>query len=189
MKKTTMLAIVVAAVATAQNPQTKPDGAEWSVAVCLFDNAGVAQAVRYRAQRLATQMFAGVGVNVNWCASRRSQDSNKQSIAIDLETRTPKNLLPGALAYARPYEGAHIVVFMDRLSSANDPVAMLGHVLVHEITHILQRSNRHSDSGVMKASWGSAEYRQMRTSSLAFTEGDVMMIRNGLNSRVGGLVY
>src|SRR5712692_6729361 len=38
----------------------------------------------------------------------------------------------------------------------------LGHVLAHEITHMLQYTALHSDSGVMKAHWDGPELSQMK---------------------------
>ena len=61
------------------------------------------------------------------------------------------------LAYALPYEGTHIVILFDRVRKMqpNYVPAVLAHVLVHEVTHILQGIQRHSESGVMKAHWDS----------------------------------
>ena len=61
--------------------------------------------------------------------------------------------------------------------------ALLGHVLAHEITHVLQGINRHSDGGVMKAEWDAADFEQMRSRTLPFTETDVILIERGLIAR------
>jgi hypothetical protein len=61
---------------------------------------------------------------------------------------------PDALACAMPYKGSRIVLFPDRIASAaepEEPRLLLAHVLVHEVTHILQGLTYHSKSGVMKA--------------------------------------
>jgi hypothetical protein len=60
---------------------------------------------------------------------------------------------------------------------------LLAHVLVHEITHLIQGINRHSDRGVMKARWDEDDYEQMRSRRLAFTEYDIRLIRLGLEVR------
>ena len=36
--------------------------------------------------------------------------------------------------------------------------ALLGHVLAHEIAHLLEGTDLHSDSGIMKARWNSSDY-------------------------------
>jgi hypothetical protein len=61
--------------------------------------------------------------------------------------------------------------------------ALLAHVLVHEITHILQGVDRHSETGVMKARWTTADYVQIRAQPLPFTDWDIDLIQEGLASR------
>ena len=60
---------------------------------------------------------------------------------------------------------------------------MLFRSLVHEITHVLQGIDRHSDSGVMKALWTAQDYFQMRVEALPFAPEDVELIHLGLASR------
>jgi len=61
--------------------------------------------------------------------------------------------------------------------------ALLAHVLVHEITHVLEGVDRHSETGVMKALWTEADYVQMRAKPLPFTDWDIQLIHKGLESR------
>jgi len=85
-----------------------------------------------------------------------------------------------------PFEGKHIVVFWDRVRHKVSPAQapfLLAHVLVHEITHILQGVDWHSETGVMKAAWDADEIREMMRRPLGFTELDVNLIRRGLEAR------
>ena len=62
-------------------------------------------------------------------------------IHIELAEHTPDKLMPGALAYALPYEGVHIRVFLDRVEKsvgANGLPCVLAHVLHTRLGHILQ---------------------------------------------------
>ena len=61
-----------------------------------------------------------------------------------------------------------------------EPV-LLGHAMVHEMTHLLQGIARHSATGVMKAHWDSGDYLEMKRHLLAFTPEDIQMIRNAEN--------
>jgi hypothetical protein len=56
-------------------------------------------------------------------------------------------------------------------------------VLAHEIGHVLQGIERHSETGVMMAKWTSEDYKQMVVKPLAFTEEDVILIHNGMEGR------
>jgi hypothetical protein len=142
-----------------------------------------------QAEALASEMFAGVGVTIDW---RRGQPSQSQSlvenpIVVEMVTDTPRQVKPGALAFARPYEGVHIDVFYDRVRAATEPELtpnVLAHVLVHEITHILEGTCRHSETGIMKARWTHQDYMEMGQKPLSFTEEDVRLIRFGVAKRV-----
>jgi hypothetical protein len=57
---------------------------------------------------------------------------------------------------------------------------LLAHVLVHEITHVLQGVVRHSGTGVMRAHWDAREYLDMAFSPLEFTGADAELIQSGL---------
>jgi hypothetical protein len=91
------------------------------------------------------------------------------------------------MAFALPKERVHITVFWDRVQHAKSFVStsvLLAHVLVHEITHILQGIGRHSDSGVMKARWTGEDYEAMVRKPLPFTSDDIELIRRGAAARV-----
>ena len=172
----TLMAAMVAVAAEPSQPQQK-------LTVYLRDNAGVPLPVRASALELAEKMFATIGVRLDWRSGEPPRTSSAQPIFVELVTPTPTNLMPGALAYALPYEGVHIRVFYDRIWSKAVPslrAMLLAHVLVHEITHVLQGIDRHSDSGVMKALWTAQDYFQMRVEALPFNPEDVELIHLGL---------
>ncbi len=140
------------------------------------------------AEDLAAKMFADAGVQIDYRIGRPSGPQLDQArvIIILLATHTPEKLRPGALAFAHPFEGIHITVFWDRVQKATGPgltPKLLAHVLVHEITHIVQGVDRHSDSGVMKARWTDKDYLHMRWKPLPFTPEDVQLMRIGLAKR------
>jgi hypothetical protein len=153
------------------------------VAVCLVDHGQTA--VRFQATARAAKMYSAIGVMLDWQSTSRACQA-AGVIHIELTDSTPANLMPGALAYALPYEGIHIRVFYDRLQHTVPESALpflLAHVLVHEIGHILQGVARHSPTGVMKAHWTPADYRVMEMSHLPFTDDDLTYIQDGLQAR------
>jgi hypothetical protein len=90
-------------------------------------------------QRLASKMFADIGIQTEW--PQRGDCLRNGAIVITLLYETPAAQYPGAYAYAMPYEGVDIMVFWDRIQHKVPPgraPILLAHVLVHEITHILQ---------------------------------------------------
>jgi predicted metalloendopeptidase len=76
------------------------------------------------------------------------------------------------------------VVFFDRVKkNPGDVWCILGHVIAHEVTHILQGVPRHSESGVMKAHWTVEDYQRMAWEPLRFTDYDLQLIQSGLGRR------
>jgi hypothetical protein len=153
--------------------------AERSITVCTEFSTGVEWATRSR--WIASEMFANIGVTVDWRHDFKLCPSD--AIRISVGVNTPGTLLPGALADALPYEGTHIRVFYDRIvekHAKREVPSVMAHVLVHEITHILQAINRHSESGVMKATWGPRDFREMSFKPLGFAPEDIDLIYRGL---------
>jgi hypothetical protein len=158
------------------------------VTVYVQGIAAVPATTLWRAQSLANEIFGAVGVKIDW---RRGEPSSSQSrrdraIVVEMTTETPRLRLPGALAFALPYEGVHINVFYDRVQALTGPELtpnVLAHVLVHEITHILQGTCRHSDTGIMNARWTRTDYMEMGQKPLSFAEEDVRLIKTGLAER------
>jgi hypothetical protein len=166
--------------------QIGPDGQK--VVVCMEESGPAA--VRYRAIAMSTKMYAAIGVRLDWEQSPRAC-KGAEAIHIELADRTPEKLMPGALAYALPFEGIHIRVFFDRVQKSVGPNALpclLAHVLGHEIGHILQGSVRHAETGVMKARWTVDDFQQMTFRSLPFTEDDTTLILRGLEVRSARLL-
>jgi hypothetical protein len=139
-----------------------------------------------RAQAIASEIFIAVGVRLNWQTGQPKPHEMKQAIIIEITSNTPESFHERTLAYAKAFEGVHIRVFYDRLQriveSSLLPV-LLGHVLVHEITHILERTNNHSPEGIMKARWTTKDFLQMSPRRLCFDPSDVKLIQLGLADR------
>ena len=177
MRFGTMMAMTIAAGLTVQAGQVKQ-----RLTVYVRNSANVSDDVKVQAENLAASMFDSIGVQIDWrCGEPRS--SSEQALAIQLATDTPKDEKPGALAYAKPYEGVHIVVFWDRIDFGAAPTRLLAHIMVHEITHILEGVSRHSETGIMKAQWTDEDHRAMLVQPLRFAPVDVDLIHRGLAAR------
>jgi hypothetical protein len=165
---------------------------EETVSVYLSNTAIVPSKVMFVSQNLAARMFVSAGVRIVWRIGVPADlgPGRDRAIVIRIAEHTPANYLPGAMAFARPYQGEQITVFYDRLKQAVVPFTLptlLAHVMVHEITHILQGIKRHSESGVMKPHWDGGDYMAMVKKALPFTKVDVELIHRGLVARAGAL--
>ena len=141
------------------------------------------------AEKIASKMFAEIGVAIEW-SGRDDCHLKGGAIVVTLSYAIDPRKQPGAYAFARPYEGTHIVIFWDRIQHKlprSGASILLAHVLAHEITHILQIDTRHSETGVMKAAWSDDDLFQMVKRPLRFTERDVQLIHLGMVGRRASL--
>jgi hypothetical protein len=174
-----MMAWIAGTAAHAGEPQTK-------LTVYVRDKASVNPWVCVMAEELAGEMFTEIGISVEWGKGKPAGHTSQPPIFIELVTGTPAKLMPGALAYAMPYDGAPIRVFYDRIDHLPNRGRVLAHVMVHEITHVLQRICRHSGAGIMKAQWTFWDFREMAFKPLPFNTEDVELIHLGLAARMAG---
>jgi hypothetical protein len=117
-----------------------------------------------------------IGVRIEGHSNRRNCRSASSAIEISLSYDRPWNQFGKALACSLLWEATHILVFYDHLKHLAEPTQMsdlIAHVLVHEITHILQGIDRHSEAGIIKSKWTLADFRAMASEPLPFTLLDV----------------
>ena len=173
---------ITATLAMAAVVGTTALAAEQRITVCM--QKGTDSLTVYQAQAIISKIYAGIGVKIDWHREWRS--CPEEAIRISLDTHTDGAFLPGALAYALPYEGTHIRIFYDRLQKSVNPTRVpsrLAHIVAHEIGHILEAVVWHSDRGIMKAAWDADDYTQMSWKPLEFIAADVELIHRGLDSR------
>jgi hypothetical protein len=148
--------------------------------------ANIRPAVYSAARAEVTWMFAAAGIRVKWSETEPQRALAPVTIVIRVVSRTEAGFHPGALAYAHPFaEKPAIVVMYDRLQAAIEKfprleARVLSHVLSHEICHVLQRTNVHADSGLMKARWSAGDWRLMAGKPLPFTQSDLRRMHDGL---------
>ena len=160
----------------------------WGGETVCTNPGGNATAV-YRARGIAAQILREAGVHVEFKDDEDHCRTVANAMVIAVSHQTPEDHHPGALAYAMPFEGTRIVVFYDRVRRtvrADAVPSLLGHVLAHEIVHMLQGVERHSTTGVMKQKWNYHDYVEMELRPLRFTDEDVLLIRQGLKTRASG---
>jgi hypothetical protein len=183
MKIMTVVAMAAVVGMSAQAKQTEKSTGQ-QVNVYVNNDSVLFRAALQITESLAAEMFSSAGVQIRWHGrTPHGGQLPAGAIAITIASQAPASLTPGAMALALPYERIHITVFLDRVQHANGSVptsVLLAHVLVHEITHILQGISRHSDGGVMKARWTGEDYKAMAQKPLPFASEDVELIHLGL---------
>ena len=138
--------------------------------------------IENQARTVASGIFTSIGVKIQWHGPDKCPT---EAVYVSFSSRTPASDHPGASAYALPYEGTHVVVFLDRVKDLAPSAVglLLGYNMAHEITHILEGTARHSESGIMKAHWDAKDHYQMSLGQLSFAPEDVRLIYRRLDRR------
>ena len=178
-------AIAVLAVGTGLWAGDRGQKPKLVLTACM--NPGANTTMIYRGQATATQILKQAGVQLNWRSDERTCLEGG-GILVTVAQGTPTNQHPGALAFALPYDPARkIVLFYDRVLNTASPAvtpALLGYVLAHEIVHMLQGMDLHTEGGVMKMRWDPRDYSEMQRGRMRLSESDIAWIDRGLERYV-----
>jgi hypothetical protein len=169
-----LLAAMTVSYAGAAQPE--PD------VVVFFHHGTQSPTVVGLAEVQATNMLATAGVTVAWRLGSAREQGHAEIIEAVLTEQADPNVRPGAMAFATlgVQAGTRIEIYYNRvrMNACDEAFSrVLAHVLVHEITHVLEGVERHSASGVMKARFAPEDLIQMRRAPLSFATEDLALIR------------
>ena len=100
---------------TAQNPLKNP------VKICIESGVGALLVVT-QGEMIATQLFANIGVGIEWYHDdAHCKVPPEEFLVILLSTGASDSKLPGALAYSQLGDGTHIEVFYNRVVNSVEP--------------------------------------------------------------------
>jgi len=188
MRGTTAIMIVLAAAMAAIARVQPPVVPGRRLRAYLIDTRADYRHGLYCAEALASRIFAAGGLELSWRTGLPAATPalSELTFVITVADQTPADRKPGAMALALAYEGVHLTVYYDRVTDLAkfNPDPVLGHVFVHEITHLLQGVDRHSETGLMKARYTSEDAFHMLTRPLLFTQEDISLIHLGIAHRM-----
>ncbi len=177
--------LIVAGLAMASAQKGGPSNVP-TVAVVIRGDTNSADFNLCWAKAMASRIFAQANVRVSWQVNSSNASVRQSPIVVSLTAHSGGVASSNAFGYAQVFEGVHINIFLDRVVRASrEPSlasALLAHVMVHEITHMLERTDGHSREGIMKAGWTHKEIERMLVKPLTFTQGDIDLIHLGLSS-------
>ena len=155
------------------------------VTVCLEKGGAVEQETLDRGEMLAAKILGLIGLKVEWRNQGRSCPPERDPIILNLTINTPRDYFPRAYGIAFPFEGVHASVFYDRIQRIRPELVgpLLGHVLAHEIVHILSGTDSHSETGVMKRQWSQRDLTEMMILPLTFSKLDMLLLNVGIRDR------
>jgi hypothetical protein len=165
----------------------------------VHNYARVPSAVLTRAEDEATRIYRAFGVDLVWVdltahsAYPPPEILSTLAITINIvsdvmpERRAAANA-EGVMGAAFRNSGRLAYVFYARIAlrtqgAPNDATSrILGHVMAHEMGHLLLPANSHSRSGVMHADWDSQQLLRMVKGLLQFTPEQGELIRSHVSS-------
>jgi hypothetical protein len=177
-----------------------PRGAAASeLIVSVYNDAGVPVDVLVSAETIASRIFREAGLHVNWLQC--SGSGEQVSVASCVEVVVPmhlhvrirprsRNLASSILGVSYQSEdgsGCYSDIFLTPIIhlhdiSGREVGALLGHVMAHELAHLLLGTNSHSATGIMRAQWHEEDLCSAGKGELLFTEQQSQVMRRRLSS-------
>ncbi len=175
-----LIVFLVSPLAPAEELSNRQTGNPAVVSACLKSETYVMGGVVGLGKHAASQLFESIGVQLHWSC-------HPDAIVIRLAPHVPKHFRKGTLAYSLPFakQGVRITVFYDRLEPILEEHlaiagSIFGHVLAHELGHVLERVESHSVAGIMRARWSETDFVSMQHNAFGFTEEDAQWIRGNV---------
>ena len=150
------------------------------VRLCVQQKGPTNNFVMARAQKVTTDVFSAAAIRIEWLPARQCKVAPDNVLRIEMDAVAASKFGPQTMAYALPYRetGTTIHIFYDRVVQDHHelPGELLGHVMAHEIGHVLEGVARHSEGGLMKAHWSLKDYWEMKKQRLFFAAEDVELM-------------
>ncbi len=198
MKNTifSLLALACSVFPPAISAREHPQSSTVSLAVSVFNDAGVEPSVWSQAQSRATEIMRRSGISLTWldCGFPASRMPDPNCSAISYPTHLSVRVVPkvsplnghifGQAFQDAAGEGNYVLVYYASITAFRATTTvpageLLGCVVAHELGHLLLGTASHSPNGLMSAVWQDPELRQAVRGNLFFTggEGERMRIR------------
>jgi hypothetical protein len=173
--------------------------------VNVYNDAGIPQTTLQRAEAVAGRIYRQAGIAIEWRDGTRP--SSVASLANSLERGTSLSLTLRIVSSPRTLSdedfGVAFVgddgraqqadVFFSSIEHFKETIehfrettpastpAILGHVMAHELGHLLLGQKSHSQTGIMQARWEAAQLRQLSMGALYFNKRESDRIRTRLS--------
>jgi len=161
-----------------------------SVHVLVQNQVGVPDETLAKARQEASRIFEALRIQLVW-ADRLAPQARQ--IIIKIGSKPPSALwrdpsILGVAAGTKQASGIVAWLFYDRIEALQelfglDSGLFLGHVMAHEMGHLLLPHGSHRVAGIMKAGWDANQAQLASTRSLTFGQKQAATIRAYLSNR------
>jgi predicted aspartyl protease len=184
-----------------RTPRTLGDS---QITIRVHDYAEIKSGVLLQAERSAGNILRESGIDTNWVVCRVGETPSPDPACAD--SMTPLdfvlNLLPRSMAQLSSFRdeefgvaiesdknlGFYTSIFYSKVKDCAthehlDLAPLLGHVIAHEIGHLLLGIRSHTDQGLMSASWSSKDLQAVQRKGLSFTSPETKRIQTAMIAR------
>ena len=191
-----ILGLVLWTVVIGPQSAAGQDASASSIRVLLHDSAGVPLETVERARQEVSRLFRRSNIPFEWIGADRF-DASSLSIRIiskPIDAKSRNRLVVGLAPGTREVRGKLAFVFYNRihLYSAQlglDTSQMLGHVIAHELGHLLLPYGAHSIAGIMRPAWDRVQVTNAAGGTLAFTSDQAELIRKRLSAAASPIAH
>jgi hypothetical protein len=169
---------------TGWKPASAQTPASFAVQVFLQDDAGVPAAVLEQAKQAAVRVFALSSVDLQWIGHGPYQPCSLivRILAKPIGATIRSRFVMGIAPETREARAIIAFAFYDRIQLysavlALDASQMLGHVIAHELGHLLLPHGAHSVAGLMRGAWDDTQANQAAMGVLTFTPAEAALIQ------------
>jgi hypothetical protein len=157
--------------------------------VLVMDDVGVPAGTLQQAQQEASRIFGAVGIRLVWVSGRMPQGPRYLVVRVVSKPMSRLSRNPGVLGTAASSKdnGATTAsLFYGRMVQESgrlgvDASLLLGHVMAHEMGHLLLPGGSHTATGLMKAGWDRHQSALASTGRLTFAHNQASLIRARLS--------
>ena len=147
--------------------------------VFLQDDGRVPADVLEQAKHAATRVFALSNIDVEWIGHGpyRPCSLTVRTVAQTTGPIDRERFVMGIAPEARKTRGILAIAYYDRIQLYSATLGlnasqMLGHVMAHELGHLLLPHGAHSTTGVMRGAWDGAQAKQANLGLLTFSPAE-----------------
>lgn len=177
------------------------------ITILVYDYAGVTAETQQGAEKVATQILATAGVQTAWpdCSLAELLEQPECNRASN-PTKLVLRILPGSKAARAGYqfhssicgftvqhegvgEGYLVTLFYDCIEKTAENTGMaqsliMGHMVAHEIGHLLLPIQGHFRRGIMRAKWGPKDWQRASRKLMFFPGKQAELLRVGVLARM-----
>ena len=161
-----------------------------TIVLLLVNEADVPSHVLSQAQDEASRIYQGHRIRLVWTHPDTERGDYRFTVKILPRALTGKGVDGRAMGVApgtRETRGTLAYAFYDRIKEVTitigaDAGLILGHVMAHEIGHLLLPHNSHAKTGLMRGGWDTQQAMRAATGALTFTPKEAALILERLQN-------